>query len=63
MRGGHFAPRRDTLRFADASVRGTIHLVEQHCVCAVASAPLGFLVHGPRCRGWFIHRIENLTNL
>src|SRR5437867_279151 len=42
MRGGHFAPRRDTLRFADASVRGTIHLVERHCVCAVAPAPLGF---------------------
>src|SRR5271157_971093 len=42
MRGGYFAPRFDTLRFADASVPGTIHLVERHCVCAVASAPLGF---------------------
>ncbi len=30
--GGHFAPRRDTPRFADASVRETIHLVERHCV-------------------------------
>src|SRR5271165_182561 len=32
----------DTPRFADASVRGIIHLVERHCVCAVAWAPLGF---------------------
>jgi hypothetical protein len=32
MIGGHFAPPRDNLRFADASVRGTIHLVERHCV-------------------------------
>src|SRR5271165_6518984 len=32
----------DTPRFADASVRGIIHLVERHCVCAVSWAPLGF---------------------